>query len=271
MSILLKFLGASAALYLSLLLLLYLMQRSLIYHPDPTRPQPAAWFVPDMSAVSLQTADGVSLLAWWKKPRDGRPVIAFFHGNGGHIGYRGSKVRGFLDQGYGVLLVAWRGYSGNAGSPTEAGLYADGRAALKFLERQGIRTKEIVLYGESLGAGVAVELASRGAGRVLVLEAPFTSLMDAAAGRFPLFPVRWLIRDRYDSVAKIGRITAPLLILHGEEDFVLPVSLGRALLERANEPKSGVFIPKAGHNNLYDFGGGAIVLEFLEKAFDKPD
>ncbi len=267
MSSLLKFLGMGTVLYLSLLLVLYLMQRSMIYHPDQDRPEPAAWNVPDMSAVSLRTEDGLSLLAWWKHPKDDRPVIVFFHGNGGHIGNRGFKVRGFLDRGYGVLLVSWRGYGGNAGKPTEAGLYADGRAALRFLDQQGIGTKKIVLYGESLGSGVAVELASQGAGHVLVLEAPFTSLAAAAAGRFPIFPVRWLIQDRFDSHSKIGKVTVPLLIIHGEEDMILPVSMARAFLEKANEPKQGAFIQKAGHNNLYDFGGAGIVSGYLEKVF----
>ena len=263
----LKILGFGAVLYLAPLAVLYFMQRSMIYHPDPTRPEPAAWNVPDMSSVTLRTDDDLSLLAWWKPPADGRPVIVFFHGNGGHIGYRGSKVRGFLDRGYGVLLVAWRGYGGNEGKPTEAGLYADGHGALRFLDQQGIGKKKIVLYGESLGSGVAVELASRGAGQILVLEAPFTSLAAAAADRFPLFPVRWLIHDRFDSQSKIGKVTLPLLIIHGEADMVLPVSLGRALLEKANEPKKGVFIQKAGHNNLYDFGAGGIVLAFLDKEY----
>ena len=264
---LLKFLGVGALLYLATLMFLYFMQRSMIYHPDSTRPEPAAWNAPDMSAVTLQTDDELSLLAWWKPPGDGRPTIVFFHGNGGHIGHRGGKVRGFLERGYGVLLVGWRGYGGNEGKPTEAGLYADGYAALRFLDQQGIGKQKIVLYGESLGTGVAVELASRGAGHVLVLEAPFTSLAQAAADRFPLFPVRWLIRDRFDSQSKIGKVTAPILIIHGEADVVLPVSLGRALLEKANEPKKGVFIQKAGHNNLYEFGAGDIVLAFLEKEF----
>jgi fermentation-respiration switch protein FrsA (DUF1100 family) len=269
LSSLLKVFGLGALVYLLPLVALYFMQRSMIYHPDPTRPEPAAWNVPDMSVVTLQTEDGLSLLTWWKPPADDRPVIVFFHGNGGHIGYRSSKVRGFLHHGYGVLLVAWRGYSGNAGSPTEAGLYADGRAALQFLDQQGIENGKLVLYGESLGSGVAVELASQGAGSVLVLEAPFTSIADAAAERFPLYPVRWLIQDRYDSQSKIGKVSVPLLIIHGEEDKVLPVSLGRTLFDKANEPKQGVFIKKAGHNDLYDFGGGRVVLAFLNKLFDK--
>lgn len=267
MATLLKIIGLGAILYLSPLAILFIMQRSMIYHPDSTRPEPAAWNVPDMSAVSLQTEDGLSLLAWWKPAEGGKPVIVFFHGNGGHIGYRGSKVRRFLDRGYGVLLVSWRGYGGNEGNPTEDGLYADGKAALRFLDQHGIGNKGIVLYGESLGSGVAVELASQGVGQRLVLEAPFTSLAEAAADRFPIYPVRWMIRDRFDSQSKIGRVTVPILIFHGEKDFVVPVALGRALLEKANKPKQGNFIQNSGHNNLYDFGGGGIVLSFLEKAF----
>ena len=267
MSTLLKFLGLGAGLYLLVLLALYFMQRSMIYHPDPTRPEPAAWHVPDMAAVSLKTDDGLSLLAWWKPSRDDRPVIVFFHGNAGHLGYRGLKVRGFLDQGFGVLLVSWRGFSGNAGKPTEDGLYADGWSALRFLDQQGIGAKKIVLYGESLGSGVAVELASQGAGHVLVLESPFTSLVDAAASRYPIFPVRWLMRDRFDSLSKISKVAVPLLIFHGGADAIIPVSLGRTLFEKANEPKEGVFIQEAGHNNLYDFGAAGIVSRFLKKLF----
>jgi fermentation-respiration switch protein FrsA (DUF1100 family) len=240
------------------------MQRSMIYHPNPTKPDPAAWGVPDMSAVSLKTTDGLSLLAWWKPPEGNRPVILYFHGNGGHIGFRGNKVRGFLDRGYGVLLVAWRGYSGNQGNPSEAGLYKDGEAALRFLGEQGAE-KKIILYGESLGSGVAVEYASRGHGLALVLEAPFTSLVDAAASRYKKFPVRWLLKDRFDSYSKIGKVSIPLLIVHGEQDRVLPISFGRALLNKANEPKRGVFIREAGHNNIYDYGGGEVVLSFLEQ------
>lgn len=225
MTTLFKVLGFAGLIYLSILLFLYFMQRSMIYHPNATRPEPAAWNVPDMAAVTLKTHDGLALLGWWKPPIDDGPVIVFFHGNGGHIGYRGAKARLFLDQGYGVLLVAWRGYSGNAGSPTEEGLYADGKAALRFLTNQGIKKSQTVLYGESLGSGVAVELASQGSGSALVLEAPFTSLTEAAAGRFPIFPVRWFVKDRYDSQSKIAKVTVPLLVVHGERDVVLPLSL----------------------------------------------
>jgi fermentation-respiration switch protein FrsA (DUF1100 family) len=264
-STLIKLLGVGAAVYIVLLGFLYLFQRSLIYHPDTTRPVPSVWGVSDMSVVTLKAADGQSLLAWWKAPQsEDKPTVLFFHGNAGHIGYRSGKVRPLLDRGFGVLLVAWRGYSGNDGSPSEAGLYADGRAALRFLDDKGIAEEKRVFYGESLGSGVAVELASHGHGGALVLEAPYTSLPRVGASHYPVFPVRLLMRDRFDSVTKVGRIFLPMLIFHGDEDRIIPVEFGRSLFAAANEPKQGVFITGAEHNNLYEFGAAKIVLGFVD-------
>ena len=270
MSTLLKLLSISAAVYVVLLVLLMLFQRSLIYHPDTTRPVPADWGVPEMSEVTLTAADGQTLVAWWKppKPPDGR-VMVFFHGNAGHIGFRGGKIRPYLDDGIGVLLVAWRGYSGNDGKPTEAGLYADGAAALAFLDQKEIAPKYRIIYGESLGSGVAVEMASRGHGGALVLEAPFTSLPGVGASHYPIFPVRWLMWDKFDSLRKMENIRIPLFLIHGELDRVVPVRFGRALLAAANEPKQGVFIPRAAHNNLFEFGAARSVLDFIRQVYGR--
>ena len=186
-------------------------QRSLTYFPDRTRPTPADSGVPELSPVSLETEDGLSLLAWYAPPRvSGAPSLAYFHGNAGHIGMRGFKVRAYLNAGLGVLLTTWRGYSGNPGTPTEDGLYADGRAARAFLRAHGRGDDRQILYGESLGTGVAVHLARETAPGALVLEAPFTSVVDIASGRFPLLPVGPLIVDRFDSAAKIGKVAAPV-------------------------------------------------------------
>lgn len=265
-STLLKLLGIGAAVYIALLTYLYFFQRSLIYHPNSTRPVPAEWGVPDMLPVTLTAADGQVLLAWWKPPRkQGASVVIYFHGNAGHIGFRGSKVRPLLDKGFGVLLLAWRGYSGNDGDPSEAGLYFDGQAAMAFLDKEGVTREQRVLYGESLGSGVAVELASKGHGRALILEAPFTSLPAVGAAHYPVFPVRWLMRDRFDSLAKIGSVTLPLLLIHGDKDRVIPVKFGQKLFESANEPKQALIIPGAGHNNLYEFGVAAAVQDFIDR------
>ena len=262
----LRFVAFGALAYLGLLALLFIFQRSLIYHPNAVRPDAAASGMPEMTAVAIETADGLSLLAWWRPPvQPQAPVLVYLHGNAGSLAHRAPKVRPYLDRGWGVLLVAWRGYSGNPGRPTEQGLYRDGRAAVGFLDRQGIAPNRIVLYGESLGSGVAVQLATERTPGALVLEAPFSSLVDAGAAHYPIFPVRWVVRDRFDSVAKIGAARAPVLVMHGERDQVVPVGLGRRLLDAAREPKQGVFVPQAGHNDLYDFGAAEAVIAFVDR------
>ena len=241
-------------------------QRSLTYFPDTTRPTPAESDVPELEPVTLETGDGLSLLAWHAPPRaTGAPSLVYFHGNAGHIGMRGFKVRAYLNAGLGVLLTTWRGYSGNPGTPTEDGLYADGRAARAFLRARGCGDAQQILYGESLGTGVAVHLARESSPAALVLEAPYSSVVDIASGRFPLLPVGPLIADRFDSAAKIGKVAAPVLIVHGERDRTIPVRLARKLFRRAREPKEGVFIPEADHADLPDFGLPTYALEFLAR------
>ena len=195
------------------------------------------------------------------------PTIAYFHGNAGNIADRGFKVRPFLDAGLGVLLVGYRGYGGNPGAPSEAGLFADGRAALDFLAGQGVPANRIVVFGESLGSGVAVLLASERRLGAVVLEAPFTSAADAGQRAYPFLPVRRLIRDRFDSLSRIGAIGAPLLIVHGECDRVVPADQGRRLLAAAAEPKEGVFLPEAGHNDAFEHGSVRLALEFLNRVY----
>lgn len=264
----LKFLGIIAAFYAVMVAGLYFFQRSVMYHPSSGTPPPERVGLPEMRPVKIKTDDGLSLLAWWSKPsKDDKPVIAFFHGNAGSIGYRNFKIRPFLDRGYGVLLLAYRGYSGNAGSPTEQGLYADARGVMKFLDEKGIREKQRVFYGESLGTGIAVYLASKGHGGALILESPYTSIADVAAGRFPIFPVRALVKDHFDSLSRIPNIQIPLLVIHGELDNVVRVKFGKQLFAAANEPKEASFIKAAGHIDLYRHGAGERILQFIGKYY----
>ena len=249
--------------------ILFLAQRRLMYIPNPTVPDPALAGVAEMAPVQVNTADGLSLLAWYR-PATGadKPTLVYFHGNAGNIGNRGHKVRPYLDAGFGVLLLAWRGYSGNPGSPSEEGLYHDGRAALSFLAEAGVPSSRIVLYGASLGSGVAVQMATERPVGAVVLEAPFTSAADVAARHYWYVPARYLLLDRFDSRAKIDRIGAPLLVVHGERDRVIPVKFGRALFEAAAEPKEARFYPAAGHNDIYDHGAARAVLEFVTRTLD---
>jgi fermentation-respiration switch protein FrsA (DUF1100 family) len=256
-------LGAAVAAYALVIGLLYVGQRRMMYLPDGVRPDAAAAGVPELAAVTLTTADGLALLAWYRPPASDGPTLVYFHGNAGNLGDRAVKLRPYLDAGLGILLPAYRGYSGNAGSPSEAGLYADGRAALDFLAARGVAAASVVLYGESLGGGVAVQLATERAVGGVVLEAPFTSMAAAAQYHYPWTPARWLVRDRFDNLAKIARIHAPVLILHGEADGVVPVAMSRRLLAAANEPKAATFLPAAGHNDAHLHGLAAAVLSFI--------
>jgi hypothetical protein len=260
-----KAVATGFAIYLVLMAALFLLQRRLIYLPDSLRPEPSAFGVPEMAPVALFTDDGLELLAWWRPPASAdAPVMVYFHGNAGHIGYRGPKIRPYLDRGWGVLLTTWRGYSGNPGRPTESGLYADGRAALAFLKSSGVTPDRTILYGESLGSAVAAQLAADFPAAAVVLESPFTSIADIAARSFAIFPVRLLVRDKFDVLARIGRVRSPLLVVHGEGDAVVPLRHGRRLLEAANPPKAGHFVPGAGHNDLYSFGAAQAIIEFVD-------
>jgi fermentation-respiration switch protein FrsA (DUF1100 family) len=256
--------AAAAVIYLTLFGLLFLFQRSLIFHPNALRSEPAASGVPEMAAVELATEDGLALTAWWRAPpQPTAPVLLYLHGNAGTLAHRAPKIRPYLDRGWGVLLVTWRGYGGNPGRPSEQGLYRDGRAALAFLDRQGIAPRRLALYGESLGTGVAVQLAIECPPGVLVLEAPFTSMVDAGAAHYPIFPAWLIVRDRFDSVAKIHSVRAPLLLMHGARDRVVPIRLGRRLFDAAPVPKQAFYVPEAAHTDLYDFGAADAVIGFV--------
>jgi uncharacterized protein len=244
---------------------LFFFQRKLLYRPRRTRPVLNDLALLGVCEVKLVTADGLTLNSWYLPPEAGRPVIAYFHGNGGNIGFRDERLRRFAQQGYGVLLAEYRGYGGNPGRPCERGLFADGEAALDFLGDCGIGCDRLVLWGESLGSGVAVHLATTRNIAALVLEAPFTSVAAAAQRHYPFVPAIWMVRDRFNSLSRIGRVSAPLLILHGERDRVVPVRHGRALLAAATAPKEGWFPPDASHETLAQFGGLEIAIEFIER------
>ena len=262
--------GLVVAGYLALVGGMYTFQRGLLYVPSQATPSPEASGVPEMTPVTLETADGPRLMSWYRPAENGRQTIVYFHGNGGHIGYRGTKARPYLDAGYGMLLVSYRGYGGNPGSPSEDGLYADGRAAMAFLAARGVEPGRTALYGESLGGGVAVQIALEQARAskpvaAVVLEAPFTSAVDAGAHHYPWAPVRWLMKDRFDSRSKIAGVQAPVLIVHGGRDRVVPIRFGEALYAAAVAPKESLWIPEAGHNDLDAFGATEKVLEFLDR------
>lgn len=255
--------------YVLLIAGLYVFQRGLMYQPGQVLAHPSETLIPEAVAVDVSSEPALVLTSWFIAPKDGRPTVLYFQGNAGTVADRDFKARVLADAGIGIWLTGYRGFAGNPGRPTEAGLYADAQAALSALGDRGITPADIVVYGESLGTGVAVHLAAdlARAGmpvRAVILEAPFTSMGDAAQSHYPYVPAKYLVRDRYDSLSKIGGIGAPLLLMHGDDDRVVPEAQGRRLFEKAAEPKRGHWIAGGGHSNLYDHGVAAEVVEFIE-------
>jgi fermentation-respiration switch protein FrsA (DUF1100 family) len=261
--------GVAAAGYLVVVCGLYLYQRQLLYHPDRARPLLGALARLGVREVAVPTADGLSLLAWYLPARGSpggeRPVIVYFHGNAGHIGYRADRVERFAREGYGMLMLEYRGFGGNPGEPSEAGLFEDAAAALRFVAAQGVGGHRIVLYGESLGTGVAVQAAITRKVGAVVLESPYTSIVAAARFHYPFIPASWLVSDRYDSLSRIGQIRAPILMLHGARDGIVPLSLGEALFAAAPEPKEQWIAQRAGHVDLGWFGALDVAIAFIAR------
>ncbi len=246
-------------------------QKDLMYFPDPAPFVPSEWALKELQPLHLTTRDGLELVSWYRPPlKAGKFTIVFFQGNAGHLGYRNYKVRPWLDAGYGVLMVGYRGF-GNPGKPSEQGFYNDARAALDALKAKKVPEQNIVLYGESMGTGVAVEMATEYHAAGLLLESPYTSVPDVGADRYPLVPVRMLVTDKYDSLAKIKDVHMPLLLMHGERDHVVPVKFGRQLFEAANEPKQAEWVPDAGHNDVYNMRTQQLVLSFIGKLAAKKE
>src|SRR6202051_4931700 len=208
--------------------LLYVVHSALMYFPDTEPTPPAAAGLPAAQEIRLDTADGERLIAWHVPPRDDRPVVLYLHGNGGALSHRAERFRALTADGTGLVAVDYRGYGGSTGRPSEAGLLIDAETAYGFAAAL-YPAARIAVWGESLGTGVAVALAAeRPIGR-LVLEAPFTSAVDLAARRYPLVPVRWLMKDQVCSDLRIAAIAAPLLVLHGARDTTVPIEFGERL------------------------------------------
>lgn len=235
------------ALYLIGAAALALFQRRLQYLPDPRASSPREAGLDGVEELRLSTEDGETLVAWSAPPRDGRPFILYFHGNAGALIDRAPRFRGFLAHGYGFLAVAYRGYGGSTGAPTQAGLMRDAEAAYRAALAQGAEARRLVLLGESLGSGVATALAATHEAAALALDSPFSSAVDVAEARYGFFPVRWLMTDQFRSDIAIRAVRVPLLIAHGDSDAVVPIDLGRRLFGLANEPKQFVLVPGGPH------------------------
>jgi fermentation-respiration switch protein FrsA (DUF1100 family) len=215
--------------------------------------------------VTLATPDGESLVMWFSPPAPGRPTILFLHGNAGALADRAQRLKYYQSRGLGAAFLSWRGYGGSTGRPTEPGLLIDARTAYDHLRGQGIDASQIVLVGESLGSGVAVQTAAENPVGAVVLEAPFTAAVDIARIAYPWVPVRLLMQDQFRSSAHIAAVRAPLLILHGEADAVVPAGFGRALHALANDPKTFLSLGPVGHEALFDPATWAAGADFIDR------
>lgn len=249
-------------LYIGFVSILFVQQRSFIYVPNPNPPIANL----DVETITVRTDDGLDLNGWYSAPRDDNaPVILFFHSNSGNIEHRQHKFRAPIARGMGVLMAGYRGYGGNAGSPTEQGLYADARAYYRWLIDQGVAASRIVVYGESLGTGVATQLVNENPAAALILETPYARLSDPAQDQYPFIPfIEMLMHDKFRSIDKVGAITAPKLIMVAGRDEVLGTQTAYDLYEAAAEPKRLELFEQARHNNAYDHGAGDVVLEFID-------
>ncbi|MBN8956731.1 MAG: alpha/beta fold hydrolase [Rhizobiales bacterium] len=234
-----------------------------MYFPDPVRHAPAASGLDHFEEITFTSSDGVRLLAWYAPPRDGsKSLVIYFQGNGGGLDLRAHRFGRLAAAGLGVLALNYRGFGGSSGAPSEEGILRDADAAYAFAVTH-VPAERIVLWGESLGTGVAVALAAeRPVARVL-LESPYTSTADIAAATYWYVPVRLLMRDQFRSDARIAKVTAPVMILHGARDTVVPIRYGERLYDLVRAPKRFVRLPEAGHNDHDDFGGLDAVTPFL--------
>ena len=238
--------------YFLVLVYLYFFQRNLMYHPNENNYSNDELKV-NVEKIKVITRDGIDLLGWYhEKNLKKFKTLLFFHGNAGSLENRIHKLNKFGDMKINFLIIAWRGFSGNKGKPSEKGLYEDGQSAIQWLLEKGLNEKDIIIYGESLGTGIATHLSQNKDFAGVILETPFTSMVDAAKTFYPYIPVNLLLKDKFKNEDKVKNINSPILIMHGEVDQIVPFAMGKRIFEVANEPKFSYFTKHDNHMMEYD-------------------
>ena len=248
----LQFILTIFVIYFLVLVFLYFYQRSLLYHPNENNYSGDKISV-DIEKVKIQTSDNIELLGWYheKNLKDYKTLV-YFHGNAGSLENRIHKLNHFQDMNINFLIIAWRGFNGNKGKPSERGLYVDGKSAIDWLIKKGVDEKNLILYGESLGTGVATHLAQNKNYAGVILETPFTSMIDAAKNFYPYIPINLLLKDKFENFKKVKNINIPILVMHGEVDKIVPFSIGKKIYDIANNPKYSYFTKYDDHMMEYD-------------------
>ena len=252
------------SIYLFILISTYLFQRNLLYHPNYNSYSGEKIIVP-IEKIKIKTEDGIELISWFhNKNLTHYKTILFLHGNAGTLENRIYKINQFKEINVNFLIFAWRGFSGNKGKPTEKGLYEDARSAIRWLNSKGVEKKNIIIYGESLGTGVATEIAQNKNFAGLILEAPFTSMIDAGKEKYPFLPVKLLLKDKYESSKKIKNIYSPILVMHGKADKIIPFYMGKKIYSLANEKKTKYFTENDDHMMEFDINLSNTIRDFLK-------
>ena len=246
--------------YLLLLSFLFLFQRNILYRPSSNLNTQSSYgnnqenlsqVLPGFTVENLTTSDDVKILAWYKKSANNK-VVLYFHGNAGNLFKRTSKFKSFSENKYGVLAVSYRGYLGSGGSPSEVGLLKDADAALQFLFDEGYKPNDIILFGTSLGSGVSVQLATKFKPFAVILESPFSSIVDVAKETYWYAPIDLILKDKFESVKYAPQITSPVLIIHATGDKVVPYKFGKKLFDAINAPKKLVTVEADLHSRFED-------------------
>lgn len=238
--------------------------RLFMYFPDPARIPPAETGLVGVEEIELSSGDGETLIAWYAKSAPGQPTVLYFHGNAGNAAGRAEKIEIMRTGGAGVFYLNNRGYGGSTGSPTEKDNVADAVTAYDYLRTKGVRANEIILYGESLGSGQATRLGSSQEVRAVVLEAPLTSTVDVGKRTWFFLPLNLLMTDQYRNARHVANVHVPVLVLHGEQDGVIPVAMGKRVFAAANEPKRLELFANGEHSDLFDHGAWKKVMTFLK-------
>ena len=241
-----------------------LLHRYFIYIPDRKRVAPKDAGLVDVEEIVFKAADGTRLIAWYRPARGDKPTLLYFPGNSGNTADRAGKIRAIAADGYGVFIVNYRGYGGSGGRPTEKRLAGDAVRAYDYLRGLGVAPGNIVVYGESLGTAVATGVSLQREAKALVLESPFTSVVDVGQLAWPLLPLKYIMVDQFRTIDLIGSVDTPLFIVHGGRDAVIPLDMGRRVFHAAGGPKTLKVVKRAGHNDLFEQGAWALVRDFLE-------
>lgn len=241
------------------------LQQHLMYYPSTERVPPSAEKLDGVEERVLSTPDGEQVLVWYGRAKPGMPTLLYFHGNAGSLADRAERIRKYMAKGYGMFMMTYRGFGGSTGKPSERANVEDANIAYDALIAAGVEPDDIIIYGESLGSNVAVQVAAKRKAAGLILDAPYTSMIDLAKLHYPQIPLRWLMTDRYDTLGAIGDVHIPLLIIQGGKDDIVPPVMGRAVFKAAHEPKQLAAFPEADHTEHYKYGSYDVIFRWVRE------